>query len=177
VRLTFLPILLLVVPLAEIATFVLVGSKIGVLPTIGLVLLTATTGAILLRVQGFGIVSRIRADLDAGRLPGREMANGLMVFAAGLLLLMPGFITDTIGLLLFIPPVRDAVFAFFAKRVVVASAAGFRRAGPGSGAERDRRGGATIDLDPDDFHAERAPGDEKVINSDPSSPWRKPGAD
>ncbi|MCV0394651.1 MAG: membrane protein FxsA [Rhizobiaceae bacterium] len=164
-----IPFLFLAVPLSEIAIFVMVGSQIGVLPTIGLVLLTAVTGTILLRVQGFAIVSRVRAELDAGRIPGRELASGVMILAAGLLLLTPGFLTDTIGLLLFVPPVRDAIWSFVAARIVVRSAS-FRAGMGGAGPFRRRQEDHTIDLDPEDFHTDRDPANRPDRSND--TPWR-----
>lgn len=141
--LTLIPFLLLVVPLAEIATFVIVGGQIGVLPTIGLVLATAVTGTILLRIQGFGVMARIRATMDAGGMPGRDLVHGFMIMAAGLLLLTPGFITDTIGLLLFVPAIRNFAWSVVRERVVVTASASYQR--------RPGRDGRTIDLDDDEF--------------------------
>ncbi len=153
--LSLIPFLLLVIPLAEIATFVVVGGQIGVLPTIALVLVTAISGSILLRIQGFGVMARIRATMDAGGIPGRDLLHGFMIMAAGLLLLTPGFITDTIGLLLFIPPVRDFAWSLVRDRVVVATSASYQR--------RPRGDGQTIDLDEDEFEraAQRRPRDDQ----------------
>jgi len=150
-------IILLGLPLLEIATFVVVGSEIGVLWTIALVVLSSIAGSILLRVQGFGALARIRRELDAGRDPGRELAHGAMIMLAGVLLLLPGFVTDLIGLLLFIPQVRDLAWRFIRQRVVVRSfGAGFGGVGAGRGR------GPVVDLDEDEFS--RTP--------DPKSPWR-----
>jgi UPF0716 protein FxsA len=149
--------LLIGLPLIEIATFVVVGSKIGVLWTIALVVLSSIVGSILLRVQGFGVLTRIRRDVDAGRNPGRELAHGAMILLAGVLLLVPGFVTDVIGLLLFIPPVRDLAWRFLRERVTVTS---FGTGFGGFSAGRDR--GPVVDLDEDEFR--RTP--------DPKSPWR-----
>jgi UPF0716 protein FxsA len=152
-----LPFLLLVVPLTEIAVFILVGGAIGVLPTIGLVLLTATAGTVLLRIQGFGVIRRIRQTLDAGRLPGHELAHGAMILAAGLLLLTPGFVTDTIGLLLFVPAMREAVAAFIIKHVIIVTQ------GPEDSRPFGPRGADTIELGPEDYSA----------RTEGSSPWRR----
>lgn len=151
-----LPLLLLALPLLEIAGFVLVGSEIGVLSTIGLVLLSAVLGSILLRVQGFGVMTRIRTEMEAGRDPSKELANGAMIVLAGILLVIPGFISDIVGILLFLPPGRALAWRFLSKRVRFTSDfSGFaRRGGPA--------GGKTIDLDEDDFS--RQP--------NPKSPWR-----
>jgi UPF0716 protein FxsA len=156
--LTIIPLFILALPIVEIAVFILVGGKIGLLWTIALVILSAVAGSLLLRIQGFGAINRIRAELDSGRDPGRELAHGAMIMLAAVLLLIPGFVTDVFGLLLFIPPVRDAAWRFLKRRVVVSGpfSAGFRGfRGPG----RDAK---TIDLDAEDYS--RAP--------DPKSPWR-----
>lgn len=153
-----LPLLFLALPLLEIAGFVVVGSEIGVLGTIGLVLLSAVVGSILLRVQGFGAMNRARAEIEAGRDPSRELANGAMIAFAGILLVLPGFITDIIGILLFLPPVRALAWRYFSKRVTFATDfRGFSQRGGAGGR------GKTIDLDEDDFS--RQP--------DPNSPWRQ----
>ena len=138
----FLPLLLLALPLAEIAVFVLVGSEIGALATIALVIATGILGAVLLRVQGFGALTRIRSTMETGGSPGRDLVHGVMIMAAGLLLLIPGFITDTIGILLFLPPVREFAWRHLKSRIVVVNTAGGWR-GP--------RRGRTIDLDEEDF--------------------------
>ncbi|MDH4987112.1 membrane protein FxsA [Aminobacter anthyllidis] len=149
-------LLLLALPLLEIAGFVVVGSEIGVLATIGLILLSGIVGSILLRVQGFGVMTRVRAEMNAGRDPSKELANGAMIVLAGILLLIPGFISDIVGILLFLPPVRALAWRFLSKRVRFSTDFGgfTRRGGPA--------GGKTIDLDEDDF--KRQP--------DPNSPWR-----
>ena len=143
-RLSFLPFLFLVVPVSEIAVFVLIGSQIGVLATIALVILTAIAGSTLLRLQGFGALARVRAALAEGRMPGKELVHGVMILLAGFLLLTPGFITDTLGLLLFIPAVREAAFAFLRKRIEVVDL--MRPSDRGRG---DRQ--STIDLGRDDW--------------------------
>lgn len=141
-RLSFLPFLFLVVPLSEIAVFVLVGSRIGVLPTIGLVVLTAVVGSALLRHQGLGTLARVQEALREGRAPGRDLVHGVMILLAGFLLLTPGFITDTLGLLLFVPAIRERVFAFLRARVAFVDLAAPRR-------ETGRT--STIDLDAEDW--------------------------
>jgi len=140
-----LPILLIALPLVEIAGFALVGSLVGVLPTVALVIITSILGAALLRIQGFGALTRIRATMEAGGAPGRDVVHGLMIALAGLLLVIPGFFTDLLGLLLFLPPVREFVWRLLKSRIVMVDAShdgahGFRREGP-----------RIIDLDADDF--------------------------
>ena len=150
-RLSFslVPFLFLAVPLTEIAVFVLVGSKIGVLPTIGLVILTAIAGSILLRWQGFNALARIQKELAAHKVPGKEMVQGVMILLAGFLLLTPGFVTDTLGLLLFIPPVRDAVWRSLSSRVNVETfGTGFAQRGAG------RPEPGVVDLEEDEYQRE-----------------------
>ncbi|NMG37972.1 membrane protein FxsA [Chelativorans sp. ZYF759] len=156
-RFTFIPFLLLAVPMAEIAVFVMVGSQIGVLATLGLVVVTAVAGAILLRVQGFGVLERIRRTLEADQIPGRELVHGVMIMIAGILLLTPGFVTDTCGFLLFVPAIRDIGWRFVRERIVVQTV-GARHPGQGPGPKT----GPTIDLDEDDYSTSR---------KDPNSPW------
>jgi UPF0716 protein FxsA len=153
-------LLILAWPLVEIAAFVAVGSKIGVLSTIGLVALSGVVGAVLLRVQGFGVLSRIREQVEAGRDPSRELAHGVMILVAGILLLIPGFVTDIVGILLFIPPVRDLGWRLLRRRVEIVGRFGDGTAWRRPAAGRD---GRTIDLDQDDYS--RRP--------DGASPWRR----
>ena len=118
-RFSFIPFLLLAVPLAEIAAFVVIGGQIGVWATLGMVLLTAIIGSFLLRWQGIGLFNRINAEVRANRVPGRELVHGVMILVAGVLLLTPGFVTDSLGFLLFVPGIRDLVWRFAKDRVVV----------------------------------------------------------
>jgi len=150
--LPLLPLILLALPLVEIAGFALVGSLVGVLPTVALALATTVLGAVLLRIQGLGALTRIRATMDAGGTPGRDLVHGLMIGIAGLLLVVPGFFTDALGLLLFLPPVRELVWRFLRSRIVVVDAAYSRST---AGFRRD--GSRTIDLDAEDFARKDGP--------------------
>jgi len=163
VKFTFIPFLLLAVPLAEIAVFVLVGGQIGVWATLGLVLATAVAGTILLRIQGFGVLERIRRTLETDEIPGRDLVHGLMIMVAGILLLTPGFVTDTCGFLLFVPAIRDIGWRFLRQRIVVQTVhARPQGQGPGSSS------GPTIDLDADDYSTDRP--DDRPSGR---SPWLK----
>jgi UPF0716 family protein affecting phage T7 exclusion len=95
---------------AEIAVFILVGDAIGVLPTLGLTLLSMIVGAVLLKRQGVAALNNIRAEVARGRVPARPVAEAAMVAVAGFLLIVPGFLTGAAGLLLFIPAVRSAIW-------------------------------------------------------------------
>lgn len=94
------------VPLAEIGLFIQVGGLIGLWPTLFVVILTAFIGTVLLRAQGLAAFSRAQVQMAEGRLPVEEVVHGFCLVIAGALLLTPGFLTDTIGFLLFVPLVR-----------------------------------------------------------------------
>jgi UPF0716 protein FxsA len=165
-RFPVIPLFLLALPFLEIAGFVIVGRQVGVFYTLALVVASGVLGAMLLRIQGFGVMSRVRNELDAGQDPSRQLAHGAMILLAGVLLLIPGFITDIIGLLLFLPPVRDLAWRFLKNRVVVSAGSfgGFRRPSAGSG---PRSRGKTIDLDEDEYSSGPDAGRR------PDSPWRR----
>ena len=96
-------------PIVEIFVFLQVGGVIGVWPTISIVILTAMLGTALLRHQGLKTLQRFQDSLNQNVLPVAEVFDGLCLLVAGALLLTPGFVTDTIGFLLFVPPIRRAV--------------------------------------------------------------------
>lgn len=153
-------LVLLALPFLEIAVFIMVGRVIGVMPTIALVLLSVVAGAALMRWQGFDIVRRMQSEMDAGRVPGEAIAHGAMVMLAGVLLIVPGFITDVVGLALFLPPVRDFVWNQIRRRMVVVDID--MRAPPGTG--------AVIDIEAEDITPRRS-------GADGTTPWRLPGPD
>lgn len=97
---------ILLLPLVEIFVLVKVGHIIGALNTVLAIVFAAILGVLTMRVQGFATAFRVRAALARGELPGTALMDGLWLLLAGLLLLIPGFVTDAIALLLFIPVVR-----------------------------------------------------------------------
>lgn len=105
----FIFLLLVGVPIVEIAVFIKIGGWLGLWPTVAVVILTAMLGTALLRLQGFAVLLKVRESLAAGRFPVDEVFDGLCLLVASALLLTPGFVTDAIGFLLFVPPVRAAV--------------------------------------------------------------------
>lgn len=116
----FVVILLLILwPFIEIAVFLQVVQWIGVLDTFALMLVISLGGAWLVRRQGVGTFARMRAELDAGRVPTGPMTDGGLLAVAGFLLLVPGFVTDFFGLLLLLPPVRAGVRAWLGRRFTV----------------------------------------------------------
>lgn len=114
----------LVVPLVEIAFFVVIGNSIGLWATLAGVLVTAVVGALVLRWQGFQLINEIRSSVGQGRLPARALADAMMVAIAGLLLLLPGYFSDLVGILLLIPPIRTLIYRFLASRVQVFASSG-----------------------------------------------------
>jgi len=95
-----------IVPLIEVLLLLEIGSRIGTLNTILLIILTGILGAYLMRFQGFAVFRKIHEDLGRGIPPGNEIMEGALVLAGGILLLTPGFFTDAIGFLLLIPRTR-----------------------------------------------------------------------
>lgn len=100
-------LIFIIVPLVEIGLFIQIGGLIGALPTIGLIILTAVIGVGLIRLQGLITLARIREKLNRDEIPATDLVEGLMLLVAAILLLTPGFFTDTVGFLLLIPPIRQ----------------------------------------------------------------------
>lgn len=101
--------LLAVVPLTELYILLKVGSAIGALATIGLVLLTAFLGTALIRYQGLRTMASVRATTAQGGVPAMELMEGACLLIAGAVLLTPGFLTDAAGFALLVPAVRRAL--------------------------------------------------------------------
>lgn len=110
-------LLLLLIPIAEIAVFIQVGSRIGVGMTLFLVLASAVFGVWLVRTQGFAAATRVHAMIARGESPALGMLEGLALLAAGVLLLIPGFVTDLAAFALLIPPLRRGVIRLYLRRV------------------------------------------------------------
>lgn len=107
----FLFLVFVVVPIVEIGLFLQVGSYIGVTATLALIILTAIAGTILVRSQGIDVIRKLQASANRGEMPVAALIQGLFVLIAGVLLLTPGFATDTLGFALLIPPVRELIAA------------------------------------------------------------------
>ena len=170
-RLSFLPFLLLAIPILEISVFIMVGDIIGLWPTLGMILVTAFLGTLLLRHQGFQLLREAQEKTQANQMPGRALVHGVMLVVAGIFLLTPGFVTDTCGFLLFIPPIRDGIWAFLKSRMSfqVMTPPGQNQQGGnpfGPNSEHDVHGGQkqgpVIDLEETEFGP-----------TDPKSPWNK----
>ena len=101
--------LFIVVPLAELYVILKVGDAIGVLPTILLLAADSVLGSVLLRTQGRAVWRRFNEAMAAGRMPHREVQDGVAVIFGGAFLITPGFLTDIVGLLLLLPPTRAVI--------------------------------------------------------------------
>lgn len=98
-----------VIPLIELGILIKIGTVIGTLNTITLVILTAAIGAYMVRMEGIGVLSRIQQNMQEGQFPTEELINGAMILVAGALLLTPGVCTDVIGFLMVIPVSRNVI--------------------------------------------------------------------
>ncbi|MCD6327584.1 FxsA family protein [bacterium] len=99
-------LLFTLVPVLELALLIKIGTHIGVGPTVAVVILTGFAGAILAKHQGFKALNSIKSQLQDGIIPADELLSGAFVLAGALLLLTPGFVTDTLGLCCLVPPTR-----------------------------------------------------------------------
>ncbi|MCB2261766.1 MAG: FxsA family protein [Candidatus Thiosymbion ectosymbiont of Robbea hypermnestra] len=111
----FFLLLFVGIPLLELYFLIQVGAQIGALPTIGLSIFTALLGGALVRLQGFSVLMRVRDAMERNQLPALEMLDGALLLAAGLVLLLPGFVTDVLGFLLLVPGLRRLLIARFVR--------------------------------------------------------------
>lgn len=149
----FIPLLLLALPLIEIALFIVVGRAIGVLPTLGLVIAAVVVGGFVLRQQGLGVLNRMRTNMQTGTLPGQTLFDGMLLALAAVLLIIPGFLGDFIAILLLLPPVRGWLYKTLTRNVtVVQTTTSYRSASPADPPPPPHiNGPGTIDLDDDDW--------------------------
>lgn len=103
------PVLFIIIPLVELYLIIEVGSQIGALWTVLIVIMTAVIGVQLLRLQGFSTLRRAQQSMAQGAMPAMEMMEGMVLAVGGALLITPGFITDTLGFLCLIPYTRRAM--------------------------------------------------------------------
>jgi len=106
-----------IIPVSEIYVLIAIGGQIGILPSIGLVILTGIVGASLARSQGLQTLGRIRDSFQQGVVPGEELLNALLIAVAGIVLLTPGFLTDAAGLFLLIPATRTLCREWLKRRI------------------------------------------------------------
>ncbi len=136
------------VAIAEMATFFWVESWIGLGWALLLALATAFIGSVLVRRAGLSVLARLRRKVDQGELPGRELSDGAAILVSGAFLISPGFITDTLGFLLLLPPVRDLIYRIVSRRFVskvTVVTSGFQPP------PRETIEGEIIDVEPEDY--------------------------
>lgn len=143
-------ILFIAIPIIEIGLFIKVGGWLGLWPTLLIVVLTALIGTYLLRLQGMAALARLQNNLQTGQSPMDPIVNGALILVAGMLLLTPGFFTDSIGLLLLIPPVRAVVIQWGAARFVNSSTVVFTNATNSRPRDTDAVEGDFVVLDEDE---------------------------
>lgn len=172
-------LILLLLPVAEIAMFIEVGGWIGAWPTVGLVVLSAILGSVLVRRQGLTAMKRAQEAAERGEFPVGAVFEGFCIVLAGVLLMIPGFLTDVVGLLLFVPPVRNALGRWLFERLrgsgsfhVWTNAGGMGAGGMGPRPHRPQPG--VIDVDYREVKTEETePGDTPQLSE---SRWRPPGS-
>ena len=105
------------VPIVEIYLLIHIGSVFGVFTSIALVVFTGFLGAYLARIQGLKTLFKMQKSVKEGRMPSGELLEALLIVAAGLVLLTPGFLTDTVGFLLLLPNVRNIVKSWVQSKI------------------------------------------------------------
>ncbi|GGB74159.1 FxsA family protein [Shewanella inventionis] len=183
-------LIFVLIPVIELNVLIEVASSIGSWTTVGLVLFTAVVGVSLVRSQGLSTLMTVQQKLARGEAPGKEIVEGMMLAAAGVLLLIPGFVTDFIGLILLTPLTRAPIAAFLYKRMQLrmVTNGGFKagfgpgqnpfgQSGPFGGQNPFDQNGNTFDGDferkdeqPRSHHIEQAKTDDDIIDVEPVAP-------
>lgn len=139
--------------LIEIAGFIFVGQEIGILATLSLVILTTIVGVVLLRIQGVSLLKNIQSKLIQGRTLEKNIINDTCIMLSAILLILPGFVSDLLGILLLIKPIRSFAWYFFSSLK--------NKMKPNTKRKNDSE--KIIDLNAEDYK----------IHDTTESPWRK----
>jgi UPF0716 protein FxsA len=161
-----LALLFIAIPAIEIFVLIEVGSALGALPTMGVIIATGIAGAALARSQGLSAMRQLREALAQGRQVGRSLVEAALVLVAAVLMLTPGFLTDGVGLALLVPPLRrilaEIIVVRYAARAVVQVMPGPGQVFGGFAGQRgqpgQRRGPGQERGDSDDEHEPPPPG-------------------
>ena len=105
------------VPLLELYLLIRLGTYVGAVDTIAIVIGTGVVGGLLAKSQGLAVLDRMRAELNQGRLPAESLFDGLLILIAGAMLITPGLLTDGLGLLLLIPWSRQAFKSWLTRKI------------------------------------------------------------
>ena len=108
--------LLIALPVAEIALLIAIGRQVGLAATVALLLLTGLLGAFLARRQGLAVVRKVQSEMAAGRAPAGQLVDGALVLLAGVLLIIPGVLTDALGFFCLLPAGRTFLKAWLRRR-------------------------------------------------------------
>ncbi len=164
----WLILLFVVAPVVELYVIVAVAGAIGWLPTLAFLVLSSIAGAWLTKVEGLGVLRRMRVTVDQGQLPADEAIDGLLISVGGLLMFVPGFISTFVGLVLMVPPVRSVLRPVVAARIrrraeraqarMVTYSVGFGPDSFGTGGFGPGSYGAPIDVDSQPWNEPRPPG-------------------
>ena len=117
-------LLVLALPFIEIALFIVIGQAIGVLPTLLGIIITGAIGALVLRWQGMGVLRQMQMRFSRGEMPARQMGDAVLIGLAGVLLLLPGYFTDLVGLVLLLPWTRALIYRLLARNLKVVEVTG-----------------------------------------------------
>lgn len=176
--------IMIVVPILEIAVFILVGRTIGLWPTLVGILSTTLIGTMIIRHQGIGLIAEARKSIAAGEPPMGEVLEGLALLAAGVLLITPGFITDVLGFLVLVPSIRRRLAGMILTQAtrraeMQARAARAAAESGGGGARPGGRSGAPMTIEGEWREVEPGQHDD-VDQPQPGRGWgtsRRPAAD
>ena len=137
-------LLFVFLPMIELYLLIMLGARIGPMPTIGLIVLTGVIGASLARQQGLSTLAKIQNELKQGRAPTQELVEGAMIVVGGLVLLTPGILTDLFGFSMMIPGIRRSLARQFKVRIpqgFASTTTGFR-----TGRNEDKKDDNVIDV-------------------------------
>jgi UPF0716 protein FxsA len=175
------------IPVLDIISLVEVGARIGVWLTLSAVLLAAVAGSLLVRTQGVAILQEARTTLASGQFPARQVFDGACVLIGGALLVLPGFFSDLLGVMLLAPPVRSLLARLISRHVQQTANLGVWRVSGTSGRTPSARDqvieGEYETIEPtnpgQEAHGHRPParsGDDTRATTgaeQPPSPWRR----
>jgi len=110
-------LLFILVPIVELGIFMALGDTLGLVLTLSIIIITGILGAALTKSQGVKAIANFQNALASGAMPHRELVDGVLILIAGAVLLTPGFLTDTVGFLLLVPPFRAILRSVFADKI------------------------------------------------------------
>ena len=105
------------VPLLELYLLIRLGTYVGAVDTIAIVIGTGVAGGLLAKSQGLAVLDRMRAELNQGRLPAESLFDGLLILIAGAMLVTPGLLTDGLGLLFLVPWSRQGIKSWLKRKM------------------------------------------------------------